>query len=192
MKDVQITRQPVLRRKVSIIQGHRMVANRYYRPVKCSVCQQFIIGSMAMQCHECRLMCHRRCRTGINGACQSSHETKHVWKVGGGLIPAWCIHCGFMLPFLGGRKSSAVLCCTGCSQMMHAGCTKLACMPCGKPNYTLLPRSPSPERNSLDFQQGSIHDYELRVVLGRGNFGKVDLRFPRCSWLGIRTANWLP
>ena len=125
----------VKRRKIHMVQGHKFVSKQFYAPMKCALCQEYIITRTACQCESCRFMCHKKCFPKVVTQCISraddatevnqhlssllKHNVPHRLEHVPAMVPHWCAHCGYMVP-LGSKKNC--LKCTECSIMCHADC----------------------------------------------------------------------
>lgn len=69
-----IGRQVVIRRKVHLVLGHRFEGCRFYRPIRCARCSEFILNGSAYQCQNCRYLCHKKCHDSVYYKCPAARE----------------------------------------------------------------------------------------------------------------------
>ena len=191
----QIGRQVVLKKKIRVVMGHRLQAHRFYRPVKCARCNEFVLNGSGLQCSNCKYLCHKKCHDMIHARCSAARpedvseggeammdeqlrfNIPHAFKQTRVMIPSWCMHCGMMVPF--GRRNAALRC-EECGMVTHLECSKFLPAHCGLSlelaaslmSTASVPSSPI-KTKALGGSGGSINDYDILSVLGRGNFGKV-------------------
>lgn len=189
-----IGRQVVLKKKIRIVMGHRLQAHRFYRPVKCARCSEFVLNGCGLQCSNCKYLCHKRCHESIHSRCNAARpedvfegdskteervkfNIPHAFKQVTVVIPSWCMHCGLMVPF--GRRKAALRC-EECNLVTHMECSRFTPAHCGltlelvDSLMSVSSAPPSPiKAKTLCGLSGSIDDYDILSVLGRGNFGKV-------------------
>ena len=189
-----IGRQVVLKKKIRVIMGHRLQAHRFYRPVRCARCSEFVLNGCGLQCSNCKYLCHKKCHELIHSRCNAARpeddsegDTRtdeqlkfnipHAFKQATVVIPSWCMHCGLMVPF--GRRKAALRC-EECNSVTHTECSRFLPTHCGLTlelaenlmSTSSIPPSPIKAKAMCKLSV-SINDYDLLSVLGRGNFGKV-------------------
>ncbi|KAI8813372.1 kinase-like domain-containing protein [Cladochytrium replicatum] len=98
--------------------GHKLIAQQFYQPMRCAVCTDFLI--VGYQCTECQYLCHATCYPRVLTTCTNMGETKlkynipHRFKDQTIISPTWCMHCGYMLPL--GRRAKV---CSECNNACH-------------------------------------------------------------------------
>lgn len=186
-----IGRQVVLHRKVQVVMGHRLETRRFYKPIRCARCSEFVLSGSALQCQNCKFLCHKRCKDALLTECCKAYPedrppapirfalTSHSWQQSSLMLPSWCCHCGQMTPF--GRRPG-IKQCTDCAKVVHEDCSR--CVPdhCGFAVEGATSKFGTPEMiesvsalipcRNLNLI-GDIADWTFMAVLGRGNFGKV-------------------
>ncbi|EGG07050.1 uncharacterized protein MELLADRAFT_85936 [Melampsora larici-populina 98AG31] len=137
-------RQGAVRKKKEEVHeqnGHQFIAQQFYQIVRCALCGELLYNASGMQCSDCKYLCHKRCFTKVVTKCISksnadadedeekmlNHRIPHRFEPMTTITPAWCCHCGMLLPL--GRKNARR--CTECSMTSHADCAHLVPDFCG-------------------------------------------------------------
>lgn len=136
-------RQGAVRKRkgdVHEMNGHKFVQRQFYQPIKCALCEEFLLTGEGYQCEDCRYACHKKCYPKVVTKCVSksdmdgegdeekiNHRIPHRFQAYTNMSANWCCHCGYMLPF--GRKNSVK--CTECDITCHQTCSRLVPDFCG-------------------------------------------------------------
>ena len=189
-------RGAVRKRKVMVIEGHKLEPKRVYQPMRCAACYEIMLGVSCYQCQECQYLCHRRCCKHIHSKCITEmnslkepemYSFPHKWEQVSVATPNFCAHCGYLLPL--GKKR--VYKCQDCGIYAHTRCATLF-LPdtCGqalpqapkRANTTRKSRNDASAQEAMQEKSGrfysedthpEIDNFAFLKTLGRGNFGKV-------------------
>ena len=74
-----IGRQVVLKKKIRVVMGHRLQGHRFYRPVKCARCNEFVLNGSGLQCSNCKYLCHKKCHELIHSRCNAARP-EDLWR----------------------------------------------------------------------------------------------------------------
>ncbi|KAJ3299239.1 Serine/threonine kinase [Borealophlyctis nickersoniae] len=138
-RDAVFRRNPV--QKVYPRNGHRFLAQSFYQVIQCALCNEFL-GHQGYQCQMCQYTIHARCYHRVITKCITKDVIKrgedsntgqllkfnipHRWDTTTNLAPAWCSHCGYILP--PGRRIHR---CHECSKAAHKECSAMVPYFCG-------------------------------------------------------------
>ncbi|TPX41285.1 hypothetical protein SeMB42_g05627 [Synchytrium endobioticum] len=135
-------RQPV--KKGAFVRGHKFIQQQFYQPLMCSVCNSFLL--FGLRCEHCKYTAHKECyRQALKCIIKSYQEARdntreksqsavfnryhipHRFENANVSPPAWCNHCGQLLPL--GRNQ--VRRCAECKLQYHRECESVVPNYCG-------------------------------------------------------------
>ncbi|TPX32251.1 hypothetical protein SmJEL517_g04588 [Synchytrium microbalum] len=140
-------RQPV--KKGVFARGHKFIQQQFYQPLMCSVCNSFLM--FGLRCEHCRYTAHKEChRQSLKCIIKSYQESRdntqdksqrafnlyhipHRFEPSTVTPPAWCHHCGQLLPL--GRNQARR--CSECKLQYHRECESVVPNYCGMTVSTL-------------------------------------------------------
>lgn len=178
-----LERRNAVHKKVDHIAGHKFELTLMKELTKCSQCRQ-LIWVHGLNCRECKLMIHRKCRQSITATCvvplkdQADRRLhRHQFNERYFMTPTLCDHCGTLLV---GIHTSQGTECTLCKLAVHFRCESLVCFECKPRDLSLVNSNHSGDHSSKTQQlhhesRIKIHDFELVRILGVGSFSKVYL-----------------
>ena len=118
-------RGAVRKMKVQSIRGHRFKPARFYKILKCTVCDNIVLSN-GLKCIDCSCACHHGCAAQIAFKCaavaqnpsfeagsESPNGRAHALDTVFVARPTFCAHCGGMLP-IGRRRAQQ---CSGTSPL---------------------------------------------------------------------------
>jgi hypothetical protein len=151
----------------------------------CEVCKGMLsLISYNFRCFRCRVTCHHGCSPYIFFKCKNgpqisekgakkNYDIPHAFVQVGSSGVRFCSHCGERIL----QSSNDSFSCTICRENYHTKCKDFAFNSCGidlELRKTLSEFVP-PAFGNTHMASVKISDFELKKVLGRGNFGKVVL-----------------